>query len=493
MFIDDNPMNLGEAQHYVPGLQVANERFIPDILANPLFKGKDDRELKRLKQYQLLERRQAEEQTYGADNTEFLRGSGLTVTIEHDLEPHIDRAVELINRTNQLNFTKTRLPEAIEEARAALRELLGGYSVQAGIIRVKDRFGDYGYCGLYIMQSGGGWKKLVHFCFSCRILNMGVESWLYRRLGRPQLRVAGEVLTDVIHDKRKIDWITVTLKGGAEEPEAAPPALDYFYARGGCDLLAVSHYFSIVARELHGEFSLVRNGANLRLDHSVFARYGLLGLDKPGRQALHAFGFRGPDFETVLHDLPPNGKGVWLLSFLADVDNALYRHRATGAVAPLALGKGIVTNMRDLTTLSDAESGVDPEFLAMLRKDFEYIGCISQDDFNANLRLLLSRAPAGTRIFILMANETIARVDKPPAVIRNKKMLNEWLVEIAPEFPGVELLPVRDFVNDEREVITVSHFDRMVYYRIAQHIMKRLQHEPAAAAGDLAPGDLAIV
>jgi hypothetical protein len=184
---------------------------------------------------------------------------------------------------------------------------------------------------------------------------------------------------------------------------------------------------------------------------------------------------------------------VWLLSFLADVDNALYRHRATGAVAPLALGKGIVTNMRDLTTLSDAESGVDPEFLAMLRKDFEYIGCISQDDFNANLRLLLSRAPAGTRIFILMANETIARVDKPPAVIRNKKMLNEWLVEIAPEFPGVELLPVRDFVNDEREVITVSHFDRMVYYRIAQHIMKRLQHEPAAAAGDLAPGDLAIV
>ena len=111
MFIDDNPMNLAEAQHYVPGLQVASHVFIEDILESPLFRGKADPEMSRLKQYKLLERRKQDEAVSGADNTSFLRESNIVVTIEHDLDPHIDRAIELINRTNQLNFTSNRLPE----------------------------------------------------------------------------------------------------------------------------------------------------------------------------------------------------------------------------------------------------------------------------------------------------------------------------------------------------------------------------------------------
>lgn len=50
----------------------------------------------------------------------FLRTSDIRLIIEHDIEPHIDRAIELINRTNQLNFTKRRLPEDIEAARLEL-------------------------------------------------------------------------------------------------------------------------------------------------------------------------------------------------------------------------------------------------------------------------------------------------------------------------------------------------------------------------------------
>ena len=57
------------------------------------------------------------------------------MSIEHDLEAHLDRAIEMINRTNQLNFTKVRLSENIEEARKELRELLSGHTIQAGILR----------------------------------------------------------------------------------------------------------------------------------------------------------------------------------------------------------------------------------------------------------------------------------------------------------------------------------------------------------------------
>jgi FkbH-like protein len=232
LFIDDNPMNRAEALQSVPGLQVADETTISAMLDNPLFRGKDDSALTRLAQYKLLERRQADERettaAAGGDNLAFLRGSGIKVSIEHDLEPHLDRAIELINRTNQLNFIKKRLPEDQAAARAELREILASHIVQAGIVRVRDNYGDYGYCGLYIMrnQRHTG-KKLLQFCFSCRILNMGIETWLYRRLDRPQLTVHGEVLTNLFDEAYEIDWISVELPGVAQVDAAAATCAPY--------------------------------------------------------------------------------------------------------------------------------------------------------------------------------------------------------------------------------------------------------------------------
>ena len=478
LFIDDNPQNLGEAQHFVPGIQVADETFVARMGEDARFRGKDDAVLSRLKQYQILQQRQIEEKSFGADNTAFLRLSGLTVTIEHDMEPHIDRAIELINRTNQLNFTKERLPEDIDEARAAFRKLIGGFATQAGIIRVRDRYGDYGYCGLYVMRSGGGWSRLVHFCFSCRILNMGVETWLFNRLGRPQMKVVGEVLTNVMRDRRRVDWITVDTGAAHGDDAKAGVSLDYFYARGGCDLLAVSHYFAISVREVHGEFTSVRNGANLRLDHSMFARYGLTGLDAAGRESMALLGYQPEDFDSVVPGLPKDGVGIWLLSFWADVDNALYRNKATGVMAPLALRK-VPTDMRNLIALGDEESGADPAFLARLRDEFEYMGRIGEADFKQNARMLLRAAPAGARVFILLANETFTRPNGVVALAKNKQMLNAWLRDLAAEFADVTLLAVRDFIEDECEVITLNHFDRMVYFRIFQHI-QGLMAEAAA-------------
>ena len=71
LFIDDNPLNLAEATHFVPGLQVADETCIPALLDNPLLKGKNDEQLSRLAQYRLLETRKQDE-TASGDTTAFL-------------------------------------------------------------------------------------------------------------------------------------------------------------------------------------------------------------------------------------------------------------------------------------------------------------------------------------------------------------------------------------------------------------------------------------
>ncbi|MDT8870865.1 hypothetical protein RAA17_06155 [Komagataeibacter rhaeticus] len=206
LFIDDNPMNLAEAQAFVEGIQVADPSVIKGMLDNPLLQGKDDHDLSRLKHYQILERR-AGEMSHAADPADFLRGSDIQVAIDYDIEPHIDRAIELINRTNQLNFTKVRLSENMEDARRELRSLLADPANAAGLVHVRDRYGDYGHVGFYVLSQGfNGPPALHHYCFSCRTLGMQVETWLYQRLGRPDITIAGNVVTDILAET-PIDWI----------------------------------------------------------------------------------------------------------------------------------------------------------------------------------------------------------------------------------------------------------------------------------------------
>ncbi|MDE3113955.1 MAG: HAD-IIIC family phosphatase, partial [Pseudomonadota bacterium] len=150
LFLDDNPTNRAEAEAFAPGLRSAGDERIATMLFDPLLRGKDDARLTRLAQYKLLEQRKADEAAApGGDNVAFLRSCDIRVSIDTDIERHLERAVELIQRTNQLNFTKLRLSEDPAEARRQLTEHISQYFVQAGLVRVRDRYGDYGFCGFF--------------------------------------------------------------------------------------------------------------------------------------------------------------------------------------------------------------------------------------------------------------------------------------------------------------------------------------------------------
>ena len=155
--------------------------------------GKNDETLSRHKQYKVLEKKVVDA-TRAEDNAEFLRASEIRVSIDYDVASNIDRAVELVNRTNQLNFTKVRLPEDPKEAAQALTKLISRYTTQSGLVKVRDKYGDYGYVGFFALHHRVMVKTLLHFCFSCRVMNMGIEAWLYSQLGSPNLKVVGKVV-----------------------------------------------------------------------------------------------------------------------------------------------------------------------------------------------------------------------------------------------------------------------------------------------------------
>ena len=195
LFIDDSPSNLSEAKYFIPDIQIADETIIASLLENPLLKGRDDHAVTRLAQYKAMEQRRGDRAQAATNITDFLRASNIRVAIEYDVETHVDRAIELINRTNQLNFTKEPLSEDADEARAELRALLAKFDTIAGLVRVMDDYGDHGFCGVFVLRVTTAGNELIHYCLSCRVLGMGVEHYVYNLIGRPMLRIKGKVLS----------------------------------------------------------------------------------------------------------------------------------------------------------------------------------------------------------------------------------------------------------------------------------------------------------
>lgn len=462
LFIDDNPMNLEEAKHYVPGIQTADETSIPSLLADPRLAGKDDSGLSRLQQYKLLEIKKADEVRAGGDNVEFLRSSDIRVIFEYDVEAHLDRAIELINRTNQLNFTKKRLSEDRETARAELRELLSHYQTQAALVHVIDRYGDYGFVGFYAIRRAPKTTELIHYCFSCRTLNMGIETWLYQRLGAPKLEVVGEVLTDVINDASEVDWIEVRTDAESAHEEAAGHKFDTIVTHGGCDQRAVAHYFSAHTEQEFGEYNISRDGINYRIDHTQVLRLALEGLPEEARRDVFNLGYVESDFVTALSDLKGDNNLI-ILSFWMDSGIPLMRHRLTGTLIPFAED-----------ALAKAEEKRDSPGHAKIRRTianrFKLVGKVSDEAFGDNLRVIFAHLAGKGRVFVIKGNGQYGFTGN--TWMTNKMRLNGIIDIVADEFNHVTALDITTYIKDQSEVQTPNHFDRMVYFRLYSDIMK---------------------
>ncbi len=203
LFVDDNTMNLNEALHYNPGLQIAEPAILSSLLNDPRCKGKPDPSLERLARYKILEQKQNDQVNTGGDNKEFLHNSLVRISFHDDIIDKFSRIHDLVNRTNQLNFTKQRWPEDEAEAkRVAEEEFNNAFNSHWGYIKVSDRYGNYGICGFYLIRE----TRAIHFVFSCRAMNMGIEQFVWNKLSRPHIHINGEVSSS-LHDD--YDWITL--------------------------------------------------------------------------------------------------------------------------------------------------------------------------------------------------------------------------------------------------------------------------------------------
>ncbi|WP_084580598.1 HAD-IIIC family phosphatase [Sphingomonas azotifigens] len=186
LFIDDNPHNLGEVRHALPDIQTL-DATAPDAdaqLAGLLALQTGTRS--RVAEYRILEAKKRDRAAApGESNEAFLRASGLCACAPA-LMDNLDfapRIAELINRSNQLNYTRSRV-----ELDALKAEIINVNRHDSVSIFAWDKYGRYGLVGFAMFDIID--KRLVHFTFSCRAMHLGLEQYALDKLAARQV-IAG--------------------------------------------------------------------------------------------------------------------------------------------------------------------------------------------------------------------------------------------------------------------------------------------------------------
>ncbi len=466
LFIDDNLGNLNEAVHYNPGLQTALPSAIDGLLDQPQLAGKDDRSLTRRDQYRVLERKRDERAQSSGSNEDFLRESGIRVELGTDCESRAERLVELINRSNQLNYTKRRF--GVDEFRA----MLADPDRDTRYVSVRDKYGDYGICGVYSVKDG----TLSDYVFSCRILHMGVERWIYAQLGKPALAIDGDVLT-ALDDVDEVDWISLDSDAGSA-PEAGPPQQAAVLLKGGCDLLAVDDFLQ---GRLVTEFNTVGSrGHDVVGHHTVLIRRAAQGLSEDQRAVIERLPFLDETaFQTgILTD--PDRYDAVVYSVLQDYAQGLYRYRDGDLVVPYEQYSDPATDPARWSYFVERweRVGIDRPFLEWFADNFEFLGPLSPEQFQDNIRWLRARVPAQVRLVLINGAEV--EVDEPRELgrhLRHQEM-NAALDAVVGELPNTSILDVRPFINTRDDVVdNIRHYTRPGFLHMANGLRDLLGDE----------------
>ena len=184
IFIDDNPLDCADVRVHCP--QVLTLQLPRDSHAVPAFldhvwafdrsaRTEEDRNRTRL----VREGSDRERFRRGAGSLrDFIEGLGLRVQIEDATPDQVARISQLTFRTNQFNFTTIRRKET------EIQEFLAREDAACLVVRVADRFGDYGLVGVVLYTTTPDGYNVDTFLLSCRVLGRGVEHAVLSHLAR---------------------------------------------------------------------------------------------------------------------------------------------------------------------------------------------------------------------------------------------------------------------------------------------------------------------
>ena len=470
LFLDDNAGNRKEAEYYNEGLMTGGPEDIAGLMAYVKELPAKDKEHKRLKSYQVLEEKR-EARKKSSSNEAFLMESNIKVQIQKDCMPELVRVAELIQRTNQLNYTKKRLSE--EEVRALLQDP----SYECGYVTAEDKFGSYGIVGFYAKRG----NRLEHFLFSCRTLGMGVEQYVYAVLGSPELTVEGEVVAMVKKDFLP-PWINQDRKLVQEGRQSvtAGGQRQRILFKGPCDLNSLFAFLE-ESDSIDSEFTYIspKTGVNIeQINHST--------------QIVESYTLSEEQKKMLVEELPFADEGMFsdrlfrehydvvCMSYLSDCNLGVYRRKATGEKIafvpgfypmteeknwPKYIGKEIYTSRFEFTE----------EFLRWFRDHYAFEGILTPEEILKNIRFIREQLAPDTLLILILGVEIPFEKNRNPAYEGRhlvQKEVNDRIRRLAEENPNVAYLDINKYIKGQESFYDqFNHFVQEVYYEMARDLV----------------------
>jgi FkbH-like protein len=179
IFVDDNPFELAEVADVLPAVEVLPDAALATLLDHPRLQGAVTEESRRRRyMYKEAGARAEAAAAYGDDYQAFLRECRIEVEIRPPLPEDRERVTELVQRTNQLNFSGRKY--RAEEVEA----ILADRTREKYVVRCRDRYGDYGIVGFCLAAPAGGGLRIEDLMLSCRVQGKFVEQALFAHLAR---------------------------------------------------------------------------------------------------------------------------------------------------------------------------------------------------------------------------------------------------------------------------------------------------------------------
>ena len=188
LFIDDNIREREVVKGFLPEITVSDKLDL-DLFNTDNITPEDTH---RMQMYKIeKDRKSAKEKMKSID--EWLHSLNTVVSIENLNDSNVDRIVQLLNKTNQMNLSTRR----IDKHRLQSWVKVSGRTLWA--FRVSDKFGDSGIVGIASITVD---EKIVHvidFVLSCRVMGRKIEeTMLYTIMRFAKLSNMHEVVAKYI-------------------------------------------------------------------------------------------------------------------------------------------------------------------------------------------------------------------------------------------------------------------------------------------------------
>ncbi len=177
LLIDDSPFERAEVERAVPGVRTFSEKALDDLLDDPQLAGAATSESKeRRRLYKEAETRKEASTSFDGNYNDFLRSCEIRLTIRTNELRDAERIQELVQRTNQLNFSGHKY----SNREVAL--LLDDSTLVRHVIECSDRYGSYGVVGFCLTRLEGRVLRIEDLMLSCRVQGKQIERALLYHL-----------------------------------------------------------------------------------------------------------------------------------------------------------------------------------------------------------------------------------------------------------------------------------------------------------------------